>query len=228
MIFVTGDTHIPIDISKLNNANFPEQKSLTKSDYVIILGDFGLIWKYKPDNEERFWTKWLNEKPFTTLFVKGNHENYDRLETFSVTKMFDGTVRQISDSIFMLMDNQIYTIDGKKFYVLGGARSIDKAYRCEGISWWAQELPDVQKCNEVVDLIVERGTEVDYVITHCLPTTALHILSECYDADCLTDLLDVVDENTLNKKHWYCGHYHSDKPIDKLHTILYNTIIQLS
>ena len=41
-IYVTGDTHIPIDISKLNMREFPEQKELTREDYVIILGDFGL------------------------------------------------------------------------------------------------------------------------------------------------------------------------------------------
>lgn len=227
MIFVTGDTHIPIDISKLNNANFPEQTSLTKSDYVIICGDFGLIWKLVPDNEEKYWTKWLNEKPFITLFVKGNHENHDRLETFPTMEMFGGTVRQISDSIFMLEDNQIYTIDGKRFYVLGGARSTDKAYRREGVSWWSQELPNVQKCNDVVDFIAKRGNDVDYVMTHCLPTTTLHVLADWYDTDCLTDLLDVVDENTPNKKHWYCGHYHLDEHIDKLHTVLYNTVVQL-
>ena len=41
MIFVTGDTHIPLDISKLNSEQFPQQKELTKNDYVIICGDFG-------------------------------------------------------------------------------------------------------------------------------------------------------------------------------------------
>ena len=45
MIYITGDTHIPLDISKLNTTNFPEQKDMTKNDYLIILGDFGLYWK---------------------------------------------------------------------------------------------------------------------------------------------------------------------------------------
>ena len=48
MIFLTGDTHIPIDVSKLNTKNFPEQKNLTSDDYVIILGDFGLYWRQLP------------------------------------------------------------------------------------------------------------------------------------------------------------------------------------
>ena len=43
MICLTGDTHIPNNIAKLNMKNFPEQKNLTRDDYIIVLGDFGHI-----------------------------------------------------------------------------------------------------------------------------------------------------------------------------------------
>lgn len=43
-IFVTGDLHGQIDIRKLNKRNFPIQEELTKEDYLIIVGDFGLVW----------------------------------------------------------------------------------------------------------------------------------------------------------------------------------------
>lgn len=36
MIYVTGDTHANIDIEKLNTTKFPQQKNLTKDDYLII------------------------------------------------------------------------------------------------------------------------------------------------------------------------------------------------
>lgn len=39
MIYVTGDTHANIDIAKLNTTKFPQQKELTKNDFVIICGD---------------------------------------------------------------------------------------------------------------------------------------------------------------------------------------------
>ena len=42
MICATGDIHG--SPRRLNTKNFPIQRELTKSDYVIILGDFGLIW----------------------------------------------------------------------------------------------------------------------------------------------------------------------------------------
>lgn len=77
MIYVTGDIHGEVDISKLNTQNFSQAK---EGDYLIICGDFGLIWDIKPSKNEEYWLKWLSKKPWTTLFVDGNHENFDRLK----------------------------------------------------------------------------------------------------------------------------------------------------
>ena len=41
-IFMTGDTHG--DFSRFSARAFPEQKDLSKADYVIICGDFGGLW----------------------------------------------------------------------------------------------------------------------------------------------------------------------------------------
>lgn len=107
MIYITGDTHGPTPIGmhsvdgfgkRLNKENFPEQKEMTRDDYVIICGDFGGIWNYGSrydragssfrekicldhgeSKEEKYWLDWLSEKPFTVLFCDGNHENHDRL-----------------------------------------------------------------------------------------------------------------------------------------------------
>ena len=55
MIYVTGDTHGPVKLGprsvdgyadRFNTANFPEQKQMTRDDYVIVCGDFGGIWDY--------------------------------------------------------------------------------------------------------------------------------------------------------------------------------------
>ena len=48
MILITGDIHGSHDIHKLSNKGNPDFKdifnSMTKDDYVIICGDFGLVW----------------------------------------------------------------------------------------------------------------------------------------------------------------------------------------
>ena len=79
MIYITGDTHIPVDIKKLNAKKFPEQRELSENDYVIICGDFGGVWENSPS--DLYWLKWLNTRNFTTLFVDGNHENFELLNT---------------------------------------------------------------------------------------------------------------------------------------------------
>ena len=101
MIYLTGDTHTPIDISKLNTKNFPDQKQMTRSDYVIVLGDFGLLWH--EDKEYRHWLKWLSEKPFTLLWIDGNHENHDWIQSLSVEHWHGGKVHRIADNLFHLM-----------------------------------------------------------------------------------------------------------------------------
>ena len=40
-VYVTGDTHGDW-MNRLKTDSFPEQKEMTKDDYVIICGDFGL------------------------------------------------------------------------------------------------------------------------------------------------------------------------------------------
>ena len=65
MIFVTGDTHGDW-MTRLNSRSFPEGVGLTKDDYVIICGDFGL---WHDTKEEKYNLEWLDSKLFTTLFV---------------------------------------------------------------------------------------------------------------------------------------------------------------
>ena len=69
-VFATGDTHIPFTIHNLTTKLFPEQKELTKEDFLIICGDFGLLWDVDGwSNEELYWKKWLEDKPWTTLLL---------------------------------------------------------------------------------------------------------------------------------------------------------------
>ena len=91
-IYVTGDIHAEPD--RFNTENFPEQKEMTKDDYVIICGDFGGVWN--KDGESKMETSaldGLDGKAFTTLFVDGNHENFDRLYAYPVEKKIRQTAR---------------------------------------------------------------------------------------------------------------------------------------
>jgi predicted phosphodiesterase len=220
MIYLTGDTHTPIHIHKLNSKNFPEGKNLTKNDYVIICGDFGLIWT-KENKEEIYWKKWLDNKPWTTLFVDGNHENHKRLQELPLVNKFNSIVGKVSDSIFHLRRGEVYTIDNKTFFCLGGARSTDKENRIIDVSWWKEEELSYSEINYALDNLEKVQWNVDYVITHTAPN---EIISKIYNPreDSVTNLLDHIKEN-LNFKRWYFGHLHQDKDLDNFHA-LFNII----
>ena len=102
MIYITGDTHG--DYSRFTDEAFPVQSSLTKDDYVIICGDFG-IW----DNSkiENYNFDFLESRPYTTLFVDGNHENYDLLNKYPAKEWNGGYVQYIRPSVIHLMRGNI-------------------------------------------------------------------------------------------------------------------------
>jgi len=121
MVYVTGDTHAEW-MKRLNCNSFPEQREMTKDDFVIICGDFG-IWD--DSRREKYNLDWLEDRPFTTLFVSGNHENYDILDSLPVSEWHGGTVNFIRPSVIHLMRGQVFNIDGKTYFTFGGASSHD-------------------------------------------------------------------------------------------------------
>ena len=96
MIYITGDCHA--EWNKFSTNNFPEQKEMTRDDFVIVCGDFG-IWH--DSKSERWWLDWLSEKNFTILFVDGNHENFDRLysDEFESVDFHGGRAHKIRENI---------------------------------------------------------------------------------------------------------------------------------
>lgn len=222
MIYVTGDTHADIGIKKLSVKNFPMQKSLTKKDYLIVCGDFGLIWD--GSTREIWWKKWLAGKNFTTLWIDGNHENFDILREFSLQDKFGGKVREIAPNIYHLERGQVLTIDGQRFFVMGGARSHDKEYRTEHISWWKDEMPSMEEMERGINALDNNGWSVDYVLTHCAPRSIQTMIADWYENDPLVSYLERIMVD-LQFKRWYFGHYHIDKIMNDQFIALYNKVM---
>lgn len=221
-IFVTGDTHNTIDWKKLNTSRFPVQKELTKDDVVIIAGDAGIIWD-KGDLDEYVQNEY-NKRNFTTAFIDGNHENHDAIDAYPVEIWNGGKIHRISDSIIHLMRGQVYTINGKTFFTMGGAESTDKFYRKEGVSWWARELPSDEEYAEALKNLEENHYEVNYVITHCSPEGVTGI-GRCENE--LTLFLDsLINEYDLKFDRWFCGHYHVDRKYGEIE-VLYDRVVEV-
>ena len=244
MIYVTGDCHG--NFQKFSTEQFPEQQKLTKDDYVIVCGDFGGVWNYeKESNNEKYWLDWLNDKPFTTLFVDGNHENFDRLYNYPETTWNGGKTHQIRPSIQHLMRGEVFTINDKKIFTFGGASSHDiqdgildmseeeriylyrktgRYFRIRNFSWWEQEIPNEDEMQNGLNNLQEVNYNVDYVVTHCAPTNVQLLLNSCFKSDTLTDYHQEI-QNKLNFKKWFFGHYHIDKSVNGEFSCTYNNII---
>jgi DNA repair exonuclease SbcCD nuclease subunit len=220
MNYITGDTHGDRDQILATIAG----NKLTKGDRLFICGDFGFIWapETAKDNEDKFLDK-LNDLGIEILFVDGNHENFDRLFAFPVSQKYGGQVSLIRDNIVYLHRGQVFTIDGKTIFTMGGGISIDRKYRRKGESWWPQELASEEE-EQVARFNLDRyHWKVNYVITHAAPLQAYSFLLSAMQGSYNTEYCDLkldtlADEgrflslvhSKLTFDEWHFGHFHQD------------------
>lgn len=226
MIYVTGDLHGEIDSDKLDEIHFPQGKNLTRDDYVIICGDFGYVLDEGPGDQQG--QRMLEEKPWTTLFIDGNHENFDLLATYPIETWHGGKIQRIQPHVLHPMRGSYYTLEGQTLFVFGGASSTDKMFRKAHTSWWAEEMPNKKEYQEGLANLAMHHNKVDYILTHTGPTA--YVLDLCegddYRKEELTEFFGDLDAH-ISFKHWYFGHFHFDHTFDHVHTVLYRSVIPL-
>ena len=250
MIYITGDTHADLDISKVVKFFNKEKinRVLTKKDYLIILGDVGVTWD--GGRQDKSVRQILQKLPVTVLFVDGNHENFDRLKGYPVEEWNGGKIQRIRPSVIHLMRGQVFVLEGKTFFTFGGAKSHDMVcvldredpdfrkkkrelkrewvpYRTNHVDWWQEELPTTEEMEEGLRNLEIHDWNVDYIVTHCCSSsTQAMIGDETFKSDLLTDYFEKVKQNTVYKK-WYFGHYHMDQELFGCENVLCDKIIRI-
>jgi hypothetical protein len=241
-VFVCGDIHGASDISKLWGISWPEGRSLSRDDHLIILGDFGLIWSDPAAKDAAFWLDWLECRPWTTLFIDGNHENHDLIDALPVSEWHGGKVHVLPNHphLIHLMRGQAYTSDSHgTWFTMGGARSQDRQWRTEGRTWWSREMPSDEEYETALASLERIAWQPDYVFTHDCPSSLLRHAMPWFlshpeytpETDRLTDFLQYADDH-LDHRHlrrWYSGHYHHDTVLgnDPTHVVLFRQIVEL-
>ena len=251
-VWLTGDIHG--DPGRLGSHSFYEQKGMTKNDCVIILGDFGIVWNSDKElAKEKYWLDWLEDKPFTTAFVDGNHDNIPRINSYPIKKWNGGSVHEIRPHVLHLIRGEVFTIEGSKFFVMGGASSHDisngildcddphwkdKArwldvqgkhmYRIKGLSWWEEELPSEAELKHGFQILQEHGNSVDYILSHSPSTSELYLMGGkgLYESDNLTNYLEEVKAAVNYRKHYF-GHMHVNCAINDKDICLYEQIVRI-
>lgn len=235
MIHITGDTHGKRDWGKIFMAN--REGKIKANDYVIITGDFGGIW-YGNGADDELLNRYA-KLPFTVLFIDGNHENFDRLYEYPVEDWNGGKIHKIRDNVFHLMRGQVFTIEDKTFFTLGGGTSIDKEWRLQYERenstykkpckiWWEQEIPTISEMAMATVELLKHNNKVDYIITHSLGKKFMEEVLEFVKEDTvLSEYLDAVMQ-TVEYKRWFCGHFHVDRDYEEQKvTMLYDRVISL-
>lgn len=219
MIYITGDTHGLIDFVKLKD--YFSHKYVSRKDYLIILGDAGIIW----DKDYKNTLIQYSFLGLTIFFIDGNHENFALLNEFPVIHKNNARVHVLNEGIYHVLRGEILILNNISFLCIGGAESIDKKNRKENMSWWKEERITEYDVDKAITNLATTHLKIDYVLTHCAP-----------DCIAVKELNFVSDESTkqlgrlcpiVETKHWYFGHYHIDKTFNEIFRCFYNDVIEI-
>ena len=234
--FITGDKHRRFDTVK----EFCRVMHTKRKDVLIILGDTGF--NYYGDKRDDALKQEISQLDITLFCVHGNKENRPQnVGTYGLRSFCGGKVyyEPKYPNIFFAIDGEIYVFEGKKYMVVGGAHSVDKMRCLEyGLPFWEDEMPNDTVKKKVEDNLLREGNRIYGMLTHTCPID--YLPTEMFlstrqnaairrkprkanrkklfkpDIDRSTEIWLGTLEKQIRYEIWFCGHYHIDKPIDKI------------
>ena len=219
MIYITGDKHA--DFSSI--LDFCNTYKTTKDDILIVLGDAGI--NYYANEKDNALKKSLKEYPITFFCIHGNHEERpENIKTYKTKIFHKGFVYYEEEypNILFAKDSEVYEFNKHSVLVIGGAYSVDKYIRLSrGYNWYESEEPSEKTKEEVKQVLKGLNHKIDVILSHTCPYKYLprEVFISGIDqskVDNKTEhFLDEIEDET-DYKIWCCGHYHTDKKIDKI------------
>ena len=218
MVYFTGDIHG----SPFKLQVFCRYMELTEKDTIVILGDVGANY-YGGKRDIQFKEQIAKLAP-TIFCIHGNHEQRPaNIPSYKAKEWNDGPVwyEEEYPNLLFARDGNIYVIDGVRYLVIGGAFSVDKNYRLSrGYGWWADEQPSEEIKARVGRRVANSG--LDVILSHTCPfkyeprEAFLPGIDQSEVDSSTEEWLDTIEES-VDYKAWFCGHWHIDKRIDKMH-----------
>ena len=218
MVYFTGDIHG----SPFKLQVFCRYMELTEKDTIVILGDVGANY-YGGKRDKQFKEQIAKLAP-TIFCIHGNHEQRPaNIPSYIAKEWNDGPVwyEEEYPNLLFARDGNIYVIDGVIYLVIGGAFSVDKNYRLSrGYGWWADEQPSEEIKARVGRRVANSG--LDVILSHTCPfkyeprEAFLPGIDQSEVDSSTEEWLDTIEES-VDYKAWFCGHWHIDKRIDKMH-----------
>ncbi|MDR0530667.1 MAG: metallophosphoesterase [Oscillospiraceae bacterium] len=223
MIYVTGDIH-----GDFGRFRSPETRQLKKGDTLLICGDFGFLWD--GTKAEQTLLKKIGKLKYRVCFIDGVHENFSLLNQFPAEEFCGGQARQISGNLWHLMRGEIYTMEGKRIFTMGGGVSPDDDFRAPDDNRLRWEIPSKEELNRALDNLRRAGT-VDYIVTHEPPMRVKSFLQLKQNAN----TSDVTGLNTFFEeigklcsfRRWFFGSMHVDKLIASTHAAVFRKVLRM-
>ena len=204
-IYIIGDIHGAFNrlMKKVSDLDL-------KDCTLICVGDLGMGFNYSPEGERKgclLMNEFFEERNMIFLSIRGNHDD---------PQYFNGPNRIDLSHFKLLPDYHTETINDEKFLFVGGAVSIDRAFRKEGLSYWSDEVFILKP--ELVD-------KCDVLITHSAPSwigpfDKAALSGWCEKDPTLWDLCykERIEHSELIKlcqpSKAYHGHFHASHWVD--------------
>jgi len=200
-IIFLGDHH-----GAWNELFYLIDKNKIKDCHIISVGDLGIGFKSKKEYEyslsEKL-NKEFKEKNINFYGIRGNHDN---------PSYFKDKNRICFENFELIEDYTVIKYKDKSIQFIGGAISIDRTGRKEGVSYWT---------GEGVNYVKDKLQKVDILVTHTAPSWSFPqqfnemvygwAREDAYLLEDLTDERAVMDEIFKVCKpslHLY-GHFHN-------------------
>jgi predicted phosphodiesterase len=200
LIFL-GDNH-----GAWNSMLFDIDKNRIENAYIISVGDLGIGFEQSEEYKDKLYNglnSFFEEKNINFYGIRGNHDD---------PKFFKGDDRIQLSNFEMIEDYSIFQYGDKKIQLIGGAISIDRTGRQEGVSYWEDEGVVFDK---------EKLQRVDIMVTHtapswCFPQQFNEMVygwarEDAYLIKDLSDERSVMDEifKVCQPRFHVYGHFHS-------------------
>jgi len=207
------------DLTRKKLTTYYGEERFNAIRYHIILGDAGFMWSGN-ERKNRSYYHTLDRRPFPIFCVLGNHDPFLGMENKQEMEVDIGigeTVYKINENPFVayLKRGKVYTFDGLKTLVLGGALSHDKNSRIPGKTWWENEYWSPEEKKAVFKLL-ETENSFDLVLSHTGPHQINKLLFENKKSkfpDKFNDEVAFLNDDIQKKikfRQWLCSHWYKD------------------
>jgi hypothetical protein len=157
-VFIVGDPHCDTAVASKVITSAADMGA----DVILQLGDFGFWPRTQPGR--KFLRKAearLEQVGLDLWWVDGNHDDHKALHTRQVGA--DGR-RRVSDHMYHLPRGHRWTWGDHEWVASGGAVSVDRYGRTEGVSWFRDEVLTDGEVNQII-----AGGAAGVVVAHDAP-----------------------------------------------------------